>query len=107
MTMRKNTLFGAIAIMALSACSTSMDHLQKTGPQFKTWQEGMELNLSSDNYKDWLQKDYKALALFENDEMFDYEAAKHFSSKSLSASRGNTVKPDKVSSREIDIKYKE
>jgi OOP family OmpA-OmpF porin len=74
-------------------------------PPANNYKELVDMELPTQDYSKWLQKDYKVLTLFEYDEMFDYDSAEHFGLKSLAAGEGTILKPDAVSSRVIDPRY--
>jgi OOP family OmpA-OmpF porin len=74
-------------------------------PPANNYKEALDMELNTQDYSKWLQKDYKALTLFEYDEMFDYDSAERFAIKSAMAGAGNIPKPDAVTSRTIDATY--
>ncbi len=98
------------SLLLVTACTglsvgPVMDQLKATPPVVNNYKEAMELDLGTKEYTPWLQKDYKALALFEYDEMYDYDSAEHFARKSNIAGGGKIPKPDDVSSRRIPAEY--
>lgn len=104
----------ALMIISVSACSSSnfsvgskIKTLRESETTSSTWQQVMDREIDSNNLSDWLEKDYKALAFFENDAMYDYESAEHFADKSFLAGKAKETLPDELSSRHISPKYKE
>lgn len=94
----------------LTACNaltvgSPVKEVKEGPPSAANYKDAINLELDTQDYTKWLQKNYKALTLFEYDEMFDYDSAEHFAYKSLAAGRGTILKPDSVSSRVIDSRY--
>jgi len=54
-----------------------------------------------------LTEDYRDLALYEHDEMYNYESSQHYASKARAAAQGDVVLPDEVGSRDISSPYAE
>ncbi len=50
---------------------------------------------------DYLARDYYEMARYENDKAFDYKAAKMYTQKALTASKGTIVVPSKVSNFDV------
>ncbi len=110
MKMYSKSTISLIPILFIAACTSmsvgpEMEDLKKSSPVVADYKEAMEMELATTEYTPWLQKDYKALALFEYDEMYDYDSARHFARKSVRAGKGEIPKPDAVSSRDIKAQY--
>tara|TARA_Y100000590_G_scaffold468600_1_gene651988 strand:- start:2085 stop:2966 length:882 start_codon:yes stop_codon:yes gene_type:complete len=75
-----------ISLFFVNACSSSYEKLKNTNGRM------------SDNFKDNLFKLYKEKAVFEAEEMHDWNSAKLYSEKALKALNGYDLKPQ-------DIKY--
>ncbi len=104
-------LVGAVSLLMVSACASSSQDgflaLEPSLDKSMTYQDILDQDINSTDYTKWLAKDYKALAVFEYVNMYDYESGDHFANKSMNAGRGIVVAPDAPSSREIDIRFQE
>lgn len=100
----------AVLAMTVAACASSgsgFEALKADLDPGVTYKDIMDAELNTRDYSKWLEKDYKALAVFEYVNMYDYDSGNHFANKSLRAGRGADVRPDLPSSRKIDVKYRE
>lgn len=101
----------AISLLLAGACTSSSQDgflaLEPSLDKSMTYQDILNQELNTTDYTKWLEKDYKALSVFEYVNMYDYESGDRFANKSMNAGRGVVVAPDTPSSREIDIRYQE
>lgn len=79
--MVKSKLVGAIAILSLTAaCTAAVEDVRDTSPQ-------------GTDFTSALAKEYRDLAIFEADQMYDYTDAERFAEKGLMAAQGTMVMP--------------
>lgn len=86
--MNKLNLVGVGGLMLLAGACSSIDDVRNA--------EG-----SGSDFTRALTAEYRDLAIFEADQMFDYVDADHFAQKGLDASQGKTVLPDEPSERDL------
>lgn len=78
--MIKGKLVAAIAVLSVTAACGAVNEVRNIQP------EGSEFSKA-------LSMEYRDLALFESEQMFDHFDADHFARKGLSAAQGNNVLP--------------
>ncbi len=88
--MVKSKLVGAIAILSLTAaCTAAVEDVRDSSPK------GTDFTAA-------LAKEYRDLAIFEADEMYDYSDAELFAEKGLTAAQGTMVMPSSLDQWALD-----
>ncbi len=80
-------LAAVVAGTFLSACATNVESIRTAE------------SVNGTEFTRALTDEYRALALFEADEMYDWPNAEHFAKKGLRAAQGEAVRPDEVEDR--------
>lgn len=89
--MKLNRILGFASVLLVAACVNT----QKVDEIRDVDARGMTFNQS-------LTREYKEIALFEGDEMQDWESANYFAEKGLRAAEGSVVTPEDLVNRSID-----
>lgn len=89
------TAIAAAGLLAFTAaCSTyDVERVRDADPPGSDWETVSNESPSGTDFNAALARDYKALALFENDVMYDYSSGGMYARKSLAASNGEDVLP--------------
>lgn len=86
-TLRLLAVLGAVGFLA--ACSTDLDRIRTTEASGGT------------PFTQALTKEYRDLAVFEADEMFDWRDAGYFARRGLAAAEGEVVQPEDPANRDL------
>ena len=86
-TLRLLAVLGAVGFLA--ACSTDLDRIRTTEASGGT------------SFTQALTKEYRDLAVFEADEMFDWRDAGYFARRGLAAAEGEVVQPEDPANRDL------
>lgn len=114
MTRFPKVLF-VLSALTVGACSHYSDDLASLDGAMKSNQSFAAANiapqdiapaaggpvLTGGSINDFLARDYYELARHENDKAYDYKAAKQFTSKAISANKGQLTTPSKISAFDV------
>jgi len=102
----KALLLASVSVFLLAGCSTnSVEQARVTGTPGKTFETVVDATPVKKDFSGYLEKNYKALALFEADKMEDWGSAENYADKSLAAGQGVEVAPELVASYDIPVEY--
>lgn len=82
------TLFFVALSLLLPACAFDI-------------QEVRELKSDGDSFNEALAREYKNIALYEADKMYDWPDAAHFARKAIAAAKGEAIEPERIENWDI------
>ena len=83
--------FYILSLLILTSCSSSYNELKKTD------------NITPSNFQEYLYIEYKNRAIFEAEEMHDWNSAKLYSEKALRSLKSDLIYPEKNSNWKISL----
>ena len=83
--------FYILSLLILTSCSSSYNEIKKTD------------NITPSNFQEYLYIEYKNRAIFEAEEMHDWNSAKLYSEKALRSLKSDLIYPEKNSNWKISL----